>query len=58
MVKALGWLFLWSFKEKASAVSYDTAFLYGLQPVEDTKYPKQETTRYMGGYYLRYCYRV
>ena len=115
MVKALGGVFLWSFKEKASAVSRDTAFslgsvivrgcfistvrwkyslfssfpfgglhgwgvllvipserhrkrhqpfsmtqpfLYGLQPVGDTKYPKQETTRYMGGYYLRYCYRA
>ena len=29
MVKALGWLFLWSFKEKASAVSRDTAFSLG-----------------------------
>ena len=29
MVKALGWLFLWSFKEKVSAVSRDTAFSLG-----------------------------
>ena len=29
MVKALEWLFLWSFKEKASAVSRDTAFSLG-----------------------------
>ena len=29
MVKALGELFLWSFKEKASAVSRDTAFSLG-----------------------------
>ena len=29
MAKALCWLFLWNFKEKASTIFYDTAFPYG-----------------------------
>ncbi len=30
IAKALGWLFLWSFKEKASAIFYDTAITKSL----------------------------